>query len=340
MRTLRIFAAAAFATVAFLGAAAQEKFNYTLPKTTLTLEVKAEQEVFTAGPYAAFAQKYLGLDVRQEDGASFRITDVRIESFTESDPDVSLEYVLPAKGAAECPQLLQLTSMGLVSTTEDSFTRKSNWRFPAQESADFTGMGLSSPYTSASATLFTSGGKAAVKQDMVVGKTLEQKAKEAADMILSLRKTRIQILTGDTDASYTGEAMQAAFAQIDRLEQEYMTLFTGASVKREQQMSFDIIPARDVKNQVYMAFRLSDTDGLAGPETLSGKPYFLEIVPQQQSADQQMPEKPRKGTQYITYRVPTICTVKLTDGLRVLLQIRVPIYQLGSDNLYPIINQQ
>ena len=340
MRTLRIIAVAAFAAAAILSAQAQEKFNYSLPKTTLTLAVKAEQEVFTAGPYAAFAQKYLGIDVRQEDGASFRITDVRLESFTESDPDVSLEYVLPAKGPTDCPQLLQLTSMGLVSTTEDSFARKSNWRFPAQESPDFTGMGLSSPYTSASATLFTSGGTAEVKQDMVVGKTLEQKAKEAADMILSLRKTRIQILTGDTDASYTGEAMQAAFAQIDRLEQEYMTLFTGASVKREQQMSFDIIPERDVKNQVYMAFRLSDTDGLAGPETLSGKPYFLEIVPQQQPADQELPEKPRKGAQFITYRVPTICTVKLTDGLRVLLQLRVPVYQLGSDNLYPIINQQ
>ncbi len=337
--TVRIIAAAVLSVTAMTGVAAQEKLNYSLPRTTLTLEVKAEQEVFTAGPYAAFAQKYLGISVREEDGASFRITDVKLESFTESDPDVSLEYTLPAKGIADCPQLLQLTSMGLIATTEDGFARKANWRFPAQETADFTGMGLSSPYTSASATLFTSGGQAQVKQDMVVGKTLEQKAKEAADMILSLRKTRIQILTGDTDASYTGEAMQAAFAQIDRLEQEYMTLFAGASVKREQQMSFDILPARDVKNQVYMAFRLSDTDGLAGPETLSGKPYFLEIVPGQQPADQQIPEKPRKGAQYITYRVPTVCTVKLTDGLRVLLQMRVPIYQLGSNCIYPVINQ-
>ena len=318
-------------------APSQDKLSYSLPRTTMTISVTAEQEVFKCGPYAAYAQKYLGIDVRQEDESTFRITGVRIESFTESDQDCIYEYILPAKGDYSCPQLLQLTSQGLIASTEDNLARKSNWKFPAPQQGTAAPAGITSPYTSASATLYTRGGETQVTQDMVVGKTVEQKAKEAADMILSLRKTRIQILTGDTDASYTGEAMQAAFAQIDRLEAEYMTLFTGVSTTRSQQMSFGVIPRKELRNQLYIAFRLSDTEGLNEADTMNGKPYFLEIIPQAMP-EASAPEKPKKGVQYITYRVPAACTVKLTDGLKVLLQTRLPIYQLGSDNLYPIIN--
>ena len=34
---------------------------YSLPQTVLSLKVKVQREAFTAGPYAAYAQKYLGV---------------------------------------------------------------------------------------------------------------------------------------------------------------------------------------------------------------------------------------------------------------------------------------
>lgn len=36
---------------------------YSLPSTSLHLAVEAEREVYTPGPYAKFAKKYLGLDI-------------------------------------------------------------------------------------------------------------------------------------------------------------------------------------------------------------------------------------------------------------------------------------
>ena len=38
--------------------------SYSLPATSLVLEVEAVQENFYAGPYARYASKYLGIDVR------------------------------------------------------------------------------------------------------------------------------------------------------------------------------------------------------------------------------------------------------------------------------------
>ena len=38
---------------------------YALPRTTVTLTVEAQYKVFTAGPYAQYAQKYLGYDAKR-----------------------------------------------------------------------------------------------------------------------------------------------------------------------------------------------------------------------------------------------------------------------------------
>lgn len=46
-------------------------------------------------------------------------------------------------------------------------------------------------------------------------------------MILSLRQQRINIITGNTDATFSGDALRAAVEEIGRLEEEYMSLFTG-----------------------------------------------------------------------------------------------------------------
>ena len=36
------------------------------------------------------------------------------------------------------------------------------------------------------------------------------------------------------------------------------------------------------------------------------------------------------------YRVPASCSIKLTDGVNVLLQSRVPVYQLGIESTFQI----
>ena len=103
-------------------------------------------------------------------------------------------------------------------------------------------------------------------------------------------------------------------------------------------MNFDVIPDAERETQKYIAFRLSDTAGLLPADNLSGRPIVIEFVPQpfQQVPDPVVDPKQKIPAVFAHYRIPAICTVKLTDGVDILLQSRVPVYQLGQESSLPV----
>lgn len=309
---------------------------YSLPMTSVKLEIEASRESFYAGPYAKYAQKYLGIEARQKDAVTFTVTSARMTASVEA--DMSARYTLnPGIGM---PAFLSLTSQGLVSVSA-SAAEETSWRFPAAGKADFSGRGVTSNLTSEAATLYrnvkneSSYNKVAVQQEMVVQKSPEARAKEAAEMIFNLRKKRVQIITGDTDATFSGEALSAAIEEISRLEKEYMSLFIGYSEFSEQRMNYEVVPSKDNENQIYVAFRLSDSKGLVPADDLSGKPYLLEFVYEPVAVPSG--KQPSAKGILAHYRVPASCNVRLSDGVNALLQSRMPVYQLGIESTFPLM---
>ena len=323
--------------------------TYSLPSTTITLEVEAVQEKFYAGPYAKYAEKYLGIKPRQKDETTFQLTQVKVAPYVEADQ--SRRYALNVSKGTIDATFLKLSAEGLVSFADANFADESIWRFPVRSQGDFSANGVISNLTSESTTLYRSErkesayNKVSVQQNMIVEKSPEKRAAEAADMILELRKKKYQIVTGDTDATYSGEAMGAAIAELTRMEEEYMMLFTGYSETQVQVKRFEVVPDASRESQMYIAFRLSDTAGLVAADNVSGRPVVMEIVPQVFSipdVDEEDPseKKPAKkgGEQPLLayYRTPAICVVKLIDSGNVLLQTRVPVYQLGQESSLPV----
>ena len=294
----RFFVAAA-ALLCCIGAGAQQ----VQPKTKLTFEVSAQLEQFYAGPYARYAQKYLGVEAKEEDSSKATLTSV---------------------------------VMKYGSDTEASGT--SVWSKPGFAQSGFESRGVSANYTSEAATLFSAGAASRiVSQSVTVEKTPEQKAREAADMVFLLRRNRIQIITGDTDATYSGEAMKAAIDELAALEQEYLSLFLGYTITQEQKVTFELSPSSDAKDQIYVIFRLSDQEGLLPAEEIGGKPYYLDIAPQEMaSAPAADPRAASRAKAVQTVRIPAICDLKVSDGVKTFLQSRIPVYQLGEDRVYPV----
>lgn len=330
------------AAAASLVASAQTKADpegyvtYSLPKTVITLDVEAVQENFYAGPYAKYADKYLGIKPRMKDETTLQLSEIRMVPLVEADQ--SRRYTLAAEKKVLNPSVFRLSSAGLVTFSDANFADESVWRFPVDVRGDFSDKGVSSNLTSESATLYRNAKKesaydrVSMQQNMLVEKTLEQKAAETASMILDIRRQRLQIVTGDTDATYSGEAMGAAIEELARLEKEYMTLFIGYSEYQTQRMRFDVIPEASRDNQIYVAFRLSDKNGLAPSDDLTGKPVVMEVVPQE---FKQVEVKKRSKEEMVYYRIPAICTIKLKNGADLLLQSRVPVYQLGQESSIP-----
>ena len=294
----RFFVAAA-ALLCCIGAGAQQ----VQPKTKLTFDVSAQLEQFYAGPYARYAQKYLGVEAKEDDSSKATLTSV---------------------------------VMKYGSDTEASGT--SVWSKPGFAQSGFESRGVSANYTSEAATLFSAGAASRiVSQSVTVEKTPEQKAREAADMVFLLRRNRIQIITGDTDATYSGEAMKAAIDELAALEQEYLSLFLGYTITQEQKVTFELSPSSDAKDQIYVIFRLSDQEGLLPAEEIGGKPYYLDIAPQEMAgAPAADPRAASRAKAVQTVRIPAICDLKVSDGVKTFLQSRIPVYQLGEDRVYPV----
>ena len=282
------------------------------------------------------------MKVRQKDETTYQLTQIRMVPFVEADP--AKRYTLYSEKGIVDASFLKLSSAGLVSFADAAVGGETQWRFPTRTSGDFSGKGMSSNLTSEASVLYKNDrkesayNKVSVQQNMIVAKSVEKRAAETADMILDIRKQRLQIVTGDTDATYSGEAMAAAIDELTRLENDYITLFTGYSETQTQKMNFEVIPDPARESQRYIAFRLSDTAGLVPADNLSGKPVVMEFIPQSIAPVEEPSEKVSKKLPavYAYYRIPTICTVKLTEGIDILLQSRIPVYQLGIESSIPV----
>ena len=316
---------------------------YSLPTTSIHLEVEAVREVYTPGPYAKFAKKYLGLDVEVEPSEKYHLLSVKLTPYLEADmTERHVINLMGAKGLSD--SFFKMTSQGLVVLSDQNKGDSEYWRFPSlAENHTKTGVEATQTFTSVQTTLYQNvknaqGGydKVAIQQSQVVEKSLEKKAQEIANEIFKLRRQRVQIITGDTDATFSGEALGAAVDEITRIEQDYLSLFIGRVETATQSMGFDVVPKQENERQMYVALRVSDKQGLLMPDNVSGRPIVLEITPEivstpavsSQDLSNVKTKKPNMGVIY--YRVPAICTVKIIDGQELLLQTRIPVYQLGD----------
>lgn len=323
--------------------APQGAIIYSLPSTTIALKVTAEHESFVAGPYASYAQKYLGIDARTTSEEKYTISSVEMVPYLEADPAISVAVNLGTSKTASA-NFLNFCSQGLI-VTSDSYTGKpAAWRFAsAVNNNDFNTSGAVSNLANKSTTLYKSVRTASglervpVQQTQVVQKSLEVKASETASMIFKLRSTRVDIITGNTDATYSGEAMAAALNEITRLEEEYLSLFIGKSSYDEQVAVFDVIPSADNSNQMYIAFRLSNTQGLLPANNVGGKPFVLELSEvNEKIAPTPLATAAEISKGRVAYRKPVTVMAKLMDGQETILQSRVPIYQFGKILTFPI----
>jgi hypothetical protein len=101
-------------------------------------------------------------------------------------------------------------------------------------------------------------------------------------------------------------------------------------VERPLHGVFDVRPSAGERVQRYVAFLLSDTDGLKSAG--KGTPFYLELEAET------TPEPVDAGgrRRMLRYREPAICTVRLTQDGRDLLVTRAPVYQLGAECIYVV----
>lgn len=299
---------------------------YSLPETGIRLYVKATRNHFIAGPFNMYAKKMLGIDnAPAANSDQWTIDDIRIELFSEPDPDQVHKAMGPAAS------MLSLTQSGIlaginagVKTTDQGLVTQTFLTHENAGQVNFTDLSVWSFYTPADST----------NKYKMVSKSPEQKAAEAAETILNLRNSRFSLLTNaDDEPLPDGKSFEVMTKELGEMEKNYLALFIGKSSQKTFDFSFDFIPgSKSVKGEV--VFRFSDERGVLPKTDLSGRPIVVEMVRADDLASKQTTlsasENPDAGKSGVFYRAPGLADIRILDGSTELAGTRTTIAQFGT----------
>lgn len=304
-----------------------EGIAYALPRTGIRVSVKAVKESFVPGPYSSYAAQLLGVnDAKERVSVKWFIDDIKLSTFSEPDPD----HVYKAFG--EGAFSVSLTPDGClagINTNNLSTADKGvNANVFLQQPELNDGFSFSNINDS---PMYTSGDSTTNYRPVRVGP--ETKAAEAAARILECRLTRFHMAAGLLDELHPdGAAYRISLDELERIEKDYLSLFTGRVTHSTEVFSFDFIPtAQSEKGEV--VFRFSEEKGVLPPSDLSGKPVMIKVETGKdlisKYSGQTKSENPLAGESGVFYRLPAVADVNIVHEINTILSARITLPQFG-----------
>jgi len=325
-------------------------FVYALPHTKLAVILTAVREQTIPGPYQQYADKLLGID----NTSSSLVTKwqlIGVDITTLSEPDPEYFFLVESKQSENIiERLSKIKDAGLILNPDalNSFvqdisdlTQKStifpftdllidkkataeNEKTRAKKTKDskdtkYTKDNQSADYTSSS--------------EFENSKTLEQKAIEAANFIVKIRKRRFNLISGKKTYYPQGSALETGINEMDKLEAEYLSLFTGKKSSDTIKRTFYFIPkpASDLdRNEIC---RFSETTGIEDSQSNQGQSLVVELKDMQinGSLDHlQLPAPIASSKNTLYYRIPDVASVKVYFGSILLADAELKVFQYGS----------
>lgn len=155
----------------------------------------------------------------------------------------------------------------------------------------------------------------------------EEAAANAAQAIFSIRKHRMDLITGEAGENVFGAGLKDALAALDAAEQEYLELFFG---KRIVTTSVERVVIPMIEGvQSYAVARISSSAGVVAADAKDGDAVTLEVAPSGRARLSSIVEADPKSKTAVKVRVadPSTCTVKVGD--KVLTSAVLPLFEMG-----------
>lgn len=174
------------------------------------------------------------------------------------------------------------------------------------------------------------------KNDMTV-QAAEDAARAAAAQIFSLRRHRLELITGEAGEHVFGEGLAAALAEIERLEQSYLELFLGKRVIRTVTRRYTVSPEADKRQ--YVVCRCSPAGGLLPESDLSGDMVLLQLDPSGEPVGASIEAGPKEqNTVKCRVADPVTCTV--IAGGEELTRTVLPLFEFGRSIQVPLLRRK
>ena len=157
--------------------------------------------------------------------------------------------------------------------------------------------------------------------------TIEDAASQAAQAIFTLRKKRMELITGDAGENVFGGGLQDALKALEAQEQAYLELFLGKKVTTVYTERF-IIPMTGTES--YTIAKLSSSAGLESATSANGTEIKLTVkgsgvTPKLNS----IPEIDPKDKTAIMVRLADNATCAVSVGDKMVGSAILPVFELG-----------
>jgi ADP-dependent NAD(P)H-hydrate dehydratase / NAD(P)H-hydrate epimerase len=311
---------------------------YGLPRTVFTIVAEMERTIEIPGPYYRYAGDLLGLDdVIREESEHWTIKSISVRTHEELDP--SEFYVIEGSSVLQS-NVLAMRNEGLVMDINPGYYYSagnktaeagpgvnefiaedlgSDEYFQVQRDTAFRRMNIDSTF---------------IRIPYVVEKKRklsdEQLAERAARRLMEMREGKHMILTGESNVFPQSEAV---IKEMNRIERDYIELFTGKSRTERRRFTYQIVPSKEATGKPFKLFGFSE---LTGPVNEGGIPVMMEFVPERRTKQLNVIKKVREDDKeaprndMLYYRVPDIVNMKISMETEVLFNSRRMVYQLGE----------
>lgn len=283
--------------------------TYTLPKTLIEIEVKANKVNYTPGEFGKYADRYLRLtNISPDPEEYWELTSVKARSVGV--PDSEHTYFVKMKDKTVAP-LIELTEDGIIKSINVPLTTN---KVAAAKTTPAIQKKQINP-------------RDFLTEEILMANSSAKMAELIAKEIYSIRESKNALVRGQADnMPKDGEQLKIMLNSLEEQERAMTEMFSGVQNKEEKTFTILLTPDKELTNEV--ALRFSKKLGVVADNDLAGEPIYINLknmktlnVPQ---------EDGKKKLEGIAYNVPGKASVTLTKGKEQLFEGELPVTQFGS----------
>ncbi len=323
-------------------------FYYALPLNSVKVDVTVSKSEFFKGKFSDYALKLLGIsNIIKDDKTTYGIKNIVLSTETSIDT-LNLYFAqLPAKWNDDYLLELVLSDKGLLS--ELRAQRKNAEAKEAKQGAEGGFRDLMKPVIIEKVdtiirrvSIDTTTIEEKILKRSISEKSIEQQAREIADLIYRIEDNKFSLITGYQEVNYSKESLQFMLEKLNLMEEEYLAYFKGTSKVSEQVYTFYYTPQPQETEVFRTLFRFSETDGISSRDSRSGVPVSISGSPTHHLSQIKALETKRmsskKKAKGLIYRIPEEVNYSITMGNNVLSSKKLFINQLGIITFLPSAN--
>ncbi len=322
---------------------------YYLPKTVIYLDIEVHRSDFLKGPFAAYSSKYTGIsNVISENSTEYRIEDIIITTAYTADTSNAFLITLP-KSKKNVPHFVFSEDGVLMSMNygEDTIYETKKHQGTGSYSEMDIDPGEFKYFASENIkvktdTIFekivldTITIEKQILEHSVIEKSDEDKAKDVADYLKLIAEHKLNLLSGYQEVAYSLDVIQFMYDELDQLEQDYLSLFTGKEVEGTMHFRFAITPCISMPDTGSFLCSFDPYRGITYEydSIYTSRNIFYKIIPSGKTdVLNSLEEGKKKG---IYYNIPDNTRFVLVKGDgEILFESNASIAQLGKIMFMP-----